>query len=76
MNYGLEFQSFTKGKGTLSLVFDGYDLCHNEDEVIDKIDYNKNADIEYTSTSIFCSKGQSYLVEGESARAAMHCLEK
>lgn len=76
MNYGLEFQSFTKGKGTLSLVFDGYDLCHNEDEVVDKIDYNKNADIEYTSTSIFCSKGQSYLVEGEYARAVMHCLEK
>lgn len=76
MNYPLEFQSFTKGKGNLSLIFDGYDFCHNEEEIIDSINYNKEADINYTSTSIFCSKGQAYLVEGKDAMHFLHCLKK
>ncbi|MGL4760729.1 MAG: GTP-binding protein [Sarcina sp.] len=76
MEYPLEFVSFTKGKGNLNLVFDGYDFCHNEEEVIEDIAYDKNADIEYTSTSIFCSKGQAYLVESNNAKAAMHCEVK
>ena len=73
-NYGMEFQSFTKGKGGLSLKFHGYDLCHNEEEIIEKRAYDRNADIDYTSTSIFCSKGQAYLVKGEEAKEHMHCL--
>ena len=73
MEYPLEFVSFTKGKGNLNLIFDGYDTCHNEAEVIEEIAYNKNADIEFTSTSIFCSKGQSYLIESDKAKASMHC---
>ncbi|KYH28346.1 Tetracycline resistance protein TetO [Clostridium thermopalmarium DSM 5974] len=75
MNYSMEFVYFTKGKGKLNFVFDGYDKCHNEEDVIKKIGYNKDADIEYTSTSIFCSKGQSFLVSGENAAAYMHCLK-
>ena len=44
MNYSLELISFTKGRGTISLVFDGYDYCHNEDEIIKEKNYNKDAD--------------------------------
>ncbi|MGG5461534.1 GTP-binding protein [Clostridium sp. B9] len=76
INYGMEFQSFTKGKGGLSLKFDGYDLCHNQEEVIEQRGYDRNSDIDYTSTSIFCSKGQAYLVKGEDAKEHMHCLDK
>ncbi len=75
MNYSVEFISFTKGKGKFNFVFDGYDICHNEKEVIEKIDYDKNADIEYTSTSIFCSKGQAFLVKYNEAEEYMHCLK-
>lgn len=68
MNYGMEFTALTKGKGKINFTFDGYDICHdNADKVIEKIDYDKNADIDYTSTSIFCSKGQGFLVSGEEA---------
>lgn len=75
INYGIEFVSFTKGKGSLSFNFDGYDFCHNEEEVIERKKYNKDSDIEYTSTSIFCSKGQSYLVKGEDVMDYLHCLK-
>ncbi|MCW6089068.1 GTP-binding protein [Clostridium sporogenes] len=75
MNYSVEFISFTKGKGKFNFVFDGYDICHNEKEVIEKIGYDKNADIEYTSTSIFCSKGQAFLVKYDEVEEYMHCLK-
>ncbi|MBO0573709.1 TetM/TetW/TetO/TetS family tetracycline resistance ribosomal protection protein [Clostridium botulinum] len=75
MNYSVDFISFTKGKGKFNFVFDGYDICHNEKEVIEKIAYDKNADIEYTSTSIFCSKGQAFLVKYDEAEEYMHCLK-
>ncbi|WP_298832067.1 translation factor GTPase family protein [uncultured Planococcus sp.] len=74
MNYSSEFAAFTHGKGALSLLFDGYDFCHNEDEVIARIGYAKDADPLYTSTSIFCAKGQGYKVPWEKAEKAMHCL--
>lgn len=75
MNYPLEFQAFTRGKGTLSLIFSGYEECHNTNEVIDSIEYNKNADSEYTSSSIFCAKGVGYSVPWHEVESYMHCLK-
>ncbi len=74
MHYPTEFASFTHGKGMLSLLSDGYDFCHNEEEIIEQIGYKKDADPEYTSTSIFCAKGQGYKVPWQEAEDAMHCL--
>ncbi|GGA45119.1 elongation factor G [Psychrobacillus lasiicapitis] len=74
MNYSTSFASFTHGKGTLNLLFGGYDRCHNKEEVIEKIGYNKEADPEYTSTSIFCARGKGYKVPWDEAEEAMHCL--
>lgn len=74
MNYGMEFINISNGRGRINFIFDGYDLCHNEEEVIAKIAYDKKADIEYTSSSVFCSKGQSFIVDGSKAEIYMHCL--
>lgn len=74
MNYGAVLSSYTHGTGSISLDFGGYERCHNEDEVIGRKGYNKDADIEYTSSSIFCSKGQSYIVPYTEAEGLMHCL--
>ena len=72
MDYQLELISFTKGTGKISLNFDGYDECHNLEEVIEKYNYNKDADEEFTSNSIFCSKGTSYSVKGSEIKEYMH----
>lgn len=74
MDYAMEIASFSKGTGIISYVQDGYDLCHNTEEILEKRNYNKNADIYYTSNSIFCSKGKAYIVEGDKAKEYMHCL--
>jgi ribosomal protection tetracycline resistance protein len=73
MNYSSQLASFTQGRGAINLVFVGYDRCHNEKEVIERIGYNKNADPEYTSSSIFCAKGQGFTVAWDEVEGKMHC---
>lgn len=75
MDYSTILASFTQGKGSISLVFGGYEQCHNEAEVIEKIGYNKNADPEYSSSSIFCSKGQGFSVSWDEVEKMMHALK-
>ncbi|NMO94337.1 elongation factor G [Paenibacillus lemnae] len=74
MNYSTELASFTHGKGILQLKFGGYDVCHNEQEIIERKAYRKDADPLYTSTSIFCAKGAGYAVPWDEAEAKMHLL--
>lgn len=73
MDYSIEILTFTKGKGSINLIFDGYDRCHNEEEVIREIGYRKDADIEYTSNSVFCSKGQGFIVPWDKVEEYIHC---
>ncbi|MCM2981489.1 TetM/TetW/TetO/TetS family tetracycline resistance ribosomal protection protein [Niallia circulans] len=74
MEYSTILASFTQGKGQLSFTFAGYYPCHNEQEVIAGLDYDKNADPAYTSSSIFCAKGAGYTVPWQEAEKMMHCL--
>lgn len=74
MNYPTELIDITGGKGMINLVYGGYDICHNTEEVIEKISYDKNSDIEYSSSSIFCLKGKGYVVPWDKAEEEMHCL--
>jgi len=75
MDYGTELVSFTRGKGNISLLFEGYDICGNSDEVIEKTGYKSDRDIENTSSSVFCSKGTSFVVKWDEAENYMHTIE-
>lgn len=70
--YPLQIQAISKGKARISLIFEGYLPCHNKEKVIECIGYDRNKDSEYTSSSIFCSKGVGYSVEASLAKAHMH----
>ncbi len=74
MDYPTQLASFIQGRGFINLVFSGYAPCHNEQEIIEKTNYKKDADPEYTSSSIFCSKGKGYTVPWDQAESEMHCL--
>jgi len=67
MNYASELAAFTKGKGNVSFIFDSYDLCHNQDEIIKNYNYNSSSDPEFTSNSIYCNKGSVYSIPGNEA---------
>jgi len=74
MDYSSQLASFTKGTGSISLLFDGYDICENAEEVIKRIAYDKEKDRENPSSSIFCSKGTSFVVPWYEAEKYMHTL--
>ncbi|TXK83754.1 translation factor GTPase family protein [Paenibacillus sp. N3.4] len=74
MDYSTELAAFTHGRGIIQLLFGGYDRCHNEQEVIDRKAYRKDADPLYSSSSIFCAKGHGYTVPWEQAEAKMHLI--
>lgn len=74
MHYSTELAANTHGRGTIHLAFGGYDRCHNEQEVIERKAYRKDADPLYSSSSIFCAKGHGYIVPWDEAEVKMHLL--
>lgn len=63
MDYPEEVISYTSGKGVISMRENGYRPCHNAEEVIKKIDYDKERDLENPSSSVFCSHGAGFEVK-------------
>lgn len=65
MDYGTELLAFTKGTGSLNMVFDGYESCDDsiKDKVIEERKYNKGADKANPSSSVFAAKGTSFVAE-------------
>lgn len=61
-DYTREVISYTRGQGRLTCTPDGYDLCHNADEVIKNTAYNPEADLENTPHSVFCAHGAGIVI--------------
>ncbi len=72
LNYQRELTAFTRGRGSVSIRFDGYEPCHNEDEVVAARGYDPEADTENPAGSVFCSHGAGYYVPWREAGAKMH----
>ena len=68
MNYGSKLASFTHGKGTMSLLFGGYERCHNKEEVIEQIRYNKEADPNTAHPPSFAQKDRAMRFLGKKQR--------
>lgn len=75
-DYHKSLVSFTKGQGMIKTKYHGYEPCENQDQIIEKIAYDKDRDIEYPSSSVFCQKGKGYSVAWQEAEKYMHCMEK
>ncbi len=63
MNYPEEVVSYTSGKGVISMRENGYRPCHNAEEVIRSIGYEKERDLENPSSSVFCAHGAGFEVK-------------
>lgn len=61
-DYAQEVRSYTHGAGQFDTVLDGYQPCHNADEVISERNYDPVADLENTPDSVFCAHGAGYPV--------------
>lgn len=72
LEYPLELASFSKGKGSIQLRPAGYRPCHNAEEVIREIAYDKERDMENPSSSIFCSHGAGFEVKWQDVDEMRH----
>ncbi len=72
MNYPEELIAYTSGTGTISMRENGYRPCHNAQQVIENIGYEKDRDIENTSSSVFCSHGAGFEVKWQDVDDMRH----
>ena len=77
--YQAKVNGYTRGQGRLFLEPAGYDLCHNEQEIIEAIGYDCAGDTENPTGSVFCAHGAGYTVSWDQVKEHMHvesCLKK
>lgn len=72
MNYQKDVLAYTKGKGQFQCVFDAYKECVDQEEIINQIRYDSEADLENPTGSIFCEHGAGYFVAWDEVKKHMH----
>lgn len=70
--YQIAVSSYTKGRGNLFCTLKGYGVCHNAEEVIEKINYQADKDTQNPSSSVFCSHGAGFIVPWDRVKDYMH----
>ncbi len=70
--YQTEFISFTGGRGRVVFSHDGYDICHNSSDVIERIGYEAERDVENTADSVFCAHGAGFTVPWREVENFIH----
>lgn len=71
-DYQKEVVSYTHGTGKLFCSLKGYAPCKNQDEVIQNIGYDPEADLENPTGSVFCAHGAGFVVPWDQVEAYMH----
>ncbi len=61
-DYPREVISYTRGAGSISFVSDGYEKCHNAEEIVAQAGYDPTSDLENTPHSVFCAHGAGFIV--------------
>lgn len=70
--YSKNLADISHGKGRISLTFSKYDVCQNEDEVIERLAYDPESDIHNSPDSVFCQNGTSLYVKWSNVEEYMH----
>lgn len=71
-DYQMEVTTYTKGRGRLSCIFQGYDVCHDAEQVQEAIDYDAERDQENPTGSVFCTHGAGFYVPWNEVPEYMH----
>lgn len=71
-NYQREVVSYTKGRGRLSCVLQGYFPCHNAVEVVENTRYEAELDLSDPTGSVFCAHGAGFVVPWYEVKHYMH----
>lgn len=71
-DYQKEVISYTSGRGRLSCTLKGYYPCHNQEEVVEAVGYDPEADLENPTGSVFCAHGAGFVVNWDQVEEYMH----
>lgn len=71
-DYQKEVISYTSGRGRLSCILKGYYPCHNQEEVVEAVGYDPEADLENPTGSVFCAHGAGFVVNWDQVEEYMH----
>lgn len=73
--YYSELTAFSRGTGRLQVDIDGYQPCHNTEEVLAERHYDPELDRFNPSSSVFCAHGAGYLVDWYDVYENIHVKE-
>lgn len=73
--YQQDVTAYTRGQGKLSCTLQGYEPCHNEDEVLAASTYDPELDMANPASSVFCAHGAGYIVDWYDVYDMMHVKE-
>ncbi|MCM1540715.1 MAG: TetM/TetW/TetO/TetS family tetracycline resistance ribosomal protection protein [Blautia sp.] len=71
-DYQKEVSAYTRGHGRFSCVLKGYEPCHNTEEVLARIGYDPDGDLENPASSVFCAHGAGFLVDWQQVPEYAH----
>lgn len=74
--YQREVNAYTRGHGRFSCTLKGYEPCHDTEEVLARIGYDPDSDLENPSSSVFCAHGAGFLVEWQQVPEYAHVESK
>ena len=70
--YQKEFTAYTGGRGRMTVSLKGYDICHNQEEVLAESTYDSEADLANPTGSVFCAHGAGFVVDWDEVEEYMH----
>ena len=71
-NYQREVVAYTKGRGKLTCSPAGYELCHDEEEVVARSSYDPELDSGQPTGSVFCAHGAGFYIPWYLVKNYMH----
>ncbi|MBP3315893.1 MAG: TetM/TetW/TetO/TetS family tetracycline resistance ribosomal protection protein [Clostridia bacterium] len=71
-DYTRELISYTRGEGRMFCTSDGYEPCHDQDEIVAERGYDPEADLENTPHSVFCAHGAGFVVRWDEVDSYKH----
>ena len=71
-DYTKEVISYTRGEGRIFCTSDGYEPCHNQDEIVQSIGYDPEGDLYNPPHSVFCAHGAGFTVHWSEVDSYKH----
>lgn len=71
-DYQREVISYTRGRGKIFCSLNGYEPCHNAEEVIAQRAYDSELDVDNPTSSVFCAHGAGFVVPWDEVPNYMH----